>query len=136
MPLFGAAFAAPKKAQQFHTDLDIYQQCQVLQKIEDSKDFSRHLSDFPVLFKKANSSTFQACANPVFVCWVIFACFFFLSHADFSKLTFSKNYFKNAIRLSNSFDPDQAQQTVCKGCQQMTLAGINLDSACPAVQRE
>ena len=61
---------------------------------------------------------------------------FFLSHADFSKLTFSKNYFKNAIRLSNSFDPDQAQQTVCKGCQQMTLAGINLDSACPAVQRE
>ena len=32
-------------------DLDLYQQCYVLQKIEEFKDFSRHLSDFPVLFK-------------------------------------------------------------------------------------
>ena len=39
------------KAQQFYTDLDLYQQCKVLQKIEEVKDFSRHLSDFPVLFK-------------------------------------------------------------------------------------
>ena len=35
---------------QFYTDLDLYQQCKVLQKIE-FKDFSRHLSNFPVLFK-------------------------------------------------------------------------------------
>ena len=35
----------------FYTDLDIYQQCQVLQKIEEFKDYSRPLSDFPVLFK-------------------------------------------------------------------------------------
>ena len=27
VPLFGAAFAAPNKAQQFYTDLDLYQQC-------------------------------------------------------------------------------------------------------------
>ena len=39
------------KAQQFYTDLDLYQQCKVLQKIEEFKDFSRPLSDFPVLFK-------------------------------------------------------------------------------------
>ena len=37
--------------QQFYTDLDLYQQCQVLQKVEEFKDFSRPLSDFPVLFK-------------------------------------------------------------------------------------
>ena len=61
------------KAQQFYTDLDLYQQCKVLQKIEEFKVFSRPLSDFPVLFKadlifkKAlqNSSTFQARANHV-----------------------------------------------------------------------
>ena len=32
MPLFGAAFAAPNKTQQFHTDLDLYHKCYVLQK--------------------------------------------------------------------------------------------------------
>ena len=63
------------KAQQFYTDLDLYQQSKVLQKIEEFKDFSRPLSDFPVLFKAdlifkdfsrkpLNSSSFQACANP------------------------------------------------------------------------
>ena len=39
------------KAQQFYTDLDLYQQCKVLQKMEEFKDFSRPLSYFPVLFK-------------------------------------------------------------------------------------
>ena len=39
------------KVQQFYTDLDLYQKCQVLQKIEELKYLSRHLSDFPVLFK-------------------------------------------------------------------------------------
>ena len=63
------------KAQQFYTDLDLYQQCKVLQKIEEFKDFSRPLSDFSVLFKAdlilgtfqespLTSSTFQAFANP------------------------------------------------------------------------
>ena len=51
MSLFGAAFADQIKAQQCYTDLDLYQQCKVLQKIEEFKDFSRPLSDFPVLFK-------------------------------------------------------------------------------------
>ena len=39
------------RAQQFYTDLDLYQQCCVLQKLVEFKDFSRPLSDFPVLFK-------------------------------------------------------------------------------------
>ena len=30
----------------------------------------------------------------------------------FSKTTFSKNYFRNTIRVSNSLDPDQARQYV------------------------
>ena len=34
----------------------------------------------------------------------------FLSSADFfSKSTFSKNYFRNIIRVSNSMDPEQAR---------------------------
>ena len=60
------------KAQQFYTDLSVYQQCKFLQKIVEFKDFSRLLSDLPVLFKAdlifkespLNSSTFQACVNP------------------------------------------------------------------------
>ena len=39
------------KAQQFYTDLGCYQQCYVLQKIVEIKEFSRPLSDIPVLFK-------------------------------------------------------------------------------------
>ena len=46
MSLFGAALA-----QQFYTELDLYQQCKVLQKIEEIKAFSRPLSDIQVLFK-------------------------------------------------------------------------------------
>ena len=39
------------KAQQFYTDLGLYQH-QVLQKIVEFKDFSRLLGDFPVVFKR------------------------------------------------------------------------------------
>ena len=57
------------KAQQFYTELILYQPVEF-------KDFSRLLSDFPVVFKAnlfsqtfqespLNSSTFQACADPV-----------------------------------------------------------------------
>ena len=51
VPLFGAAIAAPNESTTIYTDLDLYQQCYVLQKIEEFNDFSRPLSDFPVLFK-------------------------------------------------------------------------------------
>ena len=68
MPVFGAAI----KAQQFYTDVGLLF---YLQKIVEFTDFSRLLSDFPVLFKAdlisrtfqdspLNSSTFQAYANP------------------------------------------------------------------------
>ena len=40
-----------------------------------------------------------------------FACFFIVC-GFFSKLTFPKNSFRNTIRVSNSLDPDQAQQNV------------------------
>ena len=57
-------------------------------------------------------------------------CFFFF----FSKSTFSKNYFKNTIRVSNRLDPDQARhyfgpdldKTVSKSYQQTTLGGKEL----------
>ena len=39
------------KAQQFSTDLGLYQLCYVLQKRVEFKDFSRLLSEFPALFK-------------------------------------------------------------------------------------
>ena len=51
MPLFGAAFAAPNKGITILSDFDHYHQWQFLQKIEEFKDFSRLLCNFPVLFK-------------------------------------------------------------------------------------
>ena len=36
----------------------------------------------------------------------------FVSSDDFSKLTFSKNYFRTTIRVSNGLDPDQDQRSV------------------------
>ena len=43
--------------------------------------------------------------------WVIF--YVLLSSADFfSKLTFFKHSFRNAIRVSNGLDPDQDQRSV------------------------
>ena len=51
VPLFGAAFAAPNKGTtQFYTDFDLYHECEVLQKIDKFKAFSRPSSSFPVLF--------------------------------------------------------------------------------------
>ena len=40
--------------------------------------------------------------------------------ADFLKKTFSKNSFRNTVRVSNSLDPDQDRHSV----------GPNLDSNC------
>ena len=69
----------------------------------------------------------------LFAYWVIFHAFL-LSTVFFSKSTFSKNSFRNTIRESNSLDPDQARQfgliwvqIVCKGYQQTTLVGKELN---------
>ena len=64
------------KTQQFYSDLDLYQLCKLLQKIEEFKDFSRPFVIFKyfsrhIIFSRTfqestlGSSTFQACANPV-----------------------------------------------------------------------
>ena len=37
---------------------------------------------------------------------------FYLSSADFFKINFPKNSFRNTIRVPNSMDPDQARQNV------------------------
>ena len=54
-----------------------------------------------------------------------------LSADFFSKLTFSKYFFRGTIRVSNTWDPDQGDilsglilvRNICKGYQQTTLAG-------------
>ena len=51
MPLFGAAIAAPNKGITILSDLDLYHQCEFLQKIEEFKDISRPMCNFQVLFK-------------------------------------------------------------------------------------
>ena len=47
-----------------------------------------------------------------FACWENFPRFCCCLLIFFSKLTFSKNYFRNTIRVSNSLDPDQARRYV------------------------
>ena len=71
--IFGAAYAAPNKGT---TILYLFRSLStVLQKIVEFKDFSRLLSDFPVLFKAdlifkdfsrkpSEFKYFQACVNP------------------------------------------------------------------------
>ena len=51
VPLFGAAYAAPKKAPPSYTDLALQNQCWILLQMVKFKDFSRPLSVFQVLFK-------------------------------------------------------------------------------------
>ena len=46
-----------------------------------------------------------------FACWVIFHAFVDVS-GFFSKLTLSKNSFRNTIRVSNGLDPDQDRRPV------------------------
>ena len=48
---FSRTKSLEKFLQPFYTDLGLYQQCLVLQKLVEIEDFSRLLSDFPVLFK-------------------------------------------------------------------------------------
>ena len=51
-----------------------------------------------------------------------------LSSADsFSKSTFSKNYFRNTIRVSNSLDPDQARHFVGSDLSPNCLQKVSAD---------
>ena len=81
---------------------------------------------FLVFFRVAVLDRFY-CNLFLFSAKVIFHTFVVICRL-FSKLPFSKNYFRNTIRVSNSLDPDQDRpdilsvlflvQTVCKGYQQ------------------
>ena len=60
-----------------------------------------------------------------------------LLSADFSKLTFSKNYFRNTIKVSNCLDLDQIRQSfgpdlgpncLHLGYQQMTKVTASKDA--------
>ena len=57
---------------------------------------------------------------------------FFLSPADFvsSKLTFSKNSYRNTIRVSNSLSPDQAQHFVGPDLDPNCLQRLSADDSC------
>ena len=88
------------KVQQFYTDLGIYQQCLVLQKIVEIEDFSRLWVIFQYFSRQIsfsrtfqerplNSSTFQACANPDLVCKKVAGQIEELSDGlSFTKMTF------------------------------------------------
>ena len=78
----------------FVTDLDLYQQCQALEKIEEIKDFSRPVSDFSLLYKadliykdfSRKPSKFKYFFKPVLtlnryrnlVHWPIYTCIYYL----------------------------------------------------------
>ena len=50
-----------------------------------------------------------------------------LSYAEFFKITFSQNYFRNAIRVPNSLDPDQARRFVGPGLDPNCLQMLSAD---------
>ena len=52
---------------------------------------------------------FSSVTTSLFACWVILHAFL---SADFFQNTFLESSFRNAIRVSNSLEPDQAQQNV------------------------
>ena len=56
-----------------------------------------------------------------------FSGFFLLSADFFSKLTFSKNSFRNSIRVSNSLDSDQDRHSVCPDLAPNCLQRLSAD---------
>ena len=66
----------------------------------------------------------------LFACWAFFHALVVVCSL-FSKLTFSRNSFRNAIRVSNSLNPEHEDvliwvQTVCKDYQPMTSRHLTL----------
>ena len=61
--------------------------------------YTQIIKDIPSVNDRILGKSFSAC-------WVIFHAS--LPSADFFKINFSKNAFRNTIRVSNSWDPDQA----------------------------
>ena len=77
------------------------------------------LSTLHIHNRKLNKLDLTLCLQGNFAC-------FFVNTDFFSKSTFSKNSFRNTIRVSNSLDPDQAQHFVgpdlCPICLQRLSA--------------
>ena len=110
------------KAQQFYTDLGLYQQCEVLQKILEFKDFSRLLSKADLIFKdfSRKPSKFKYFSSLCEPCLMLAN--FFVWSADFFEINIVQNSFKNITRMSNSMVPNQARHFFCpiKVYQHMT----------------
>ena len=71
--------------------------------------------------------TFQHLLHQHFAYWVILHAFCCLRF--FSKSTFSKNSFRNTIRVSNSLDPDQARHFVRPDLATNCLQKLSADDA-------
>ena len=54
-------------------------------------------------------------------------CMVILSYAEFFKITFSENYFRNAVRVPNSLDPDQVRRFVGPGLDPNCLQMLSAD---------
>ena len=59
----------------------------------------------------------------------------FLSSAFFSKLAFSKNSFSNAIRMSNSLDPDQDRRRSLSGSKLFATV-VSREQKSPLARKE
>ena len=57
-----------------------------------------------------------------------------MSSADFPKLTFSKNSFRNTIRMSNCLDADQAQHSVGPDLDPNCLQRLSADDTCHSLR--
>ena len=62
--------------------------------------------------------------------------FFVICMLIFPKLTFSKNSFRNAIRVSNSLDPDQARHFVWPDLDSSCLQRLQADATSRLITSE
>ena len=101
-----------------------------------------HQINFGLTSSMFHSLTSQSIVNPdtsssrhtvsywsvsmLFAYWIISACFIVVCWF-FSKSTFSKNYFRNIISVSNSLDPDRARHFVGSDLDPNCLLGLSAD---------
>ena len=71
----------------------------------------------------------------LFACWVIFN-YFVVYCLLFPKLTFSKNSFKNNIRVSNNLDPDQDRHFVGPDLGPNCLPRLSAKNKSPLTRKE
>ena len=73
--------------------------------------------DFVDLERRPHQVIHSGFPQLFYACWVIFHDF----RCFFSKLTFSKNSFRNSISVSNNLDPDQALHSFCPAWSRYNL---------------